>query len=98
MVVVSSRNVIGISREDKPVTYVWHEAYKNAILETDWTKRQERILSAASEMQGRLPVLHMDHGGTTKERQAIANALVGMKLLLREANEWKQRETPDGAT
>ena len=80
------------------MTCVWYESYKNAILETDWTKRQERIVSAASEMQRRLPVLHMDHGGTTKERQAIANAIAGMKILLREATEWKQRDTPGGAT
>jgi hypothetical protein len=79
-------------QEETPVTCIWYEVYKNAILETDWTKRLQRILSAASEIQQRLPVLHMDHGGTTKERQAIAQALVGMKLLLREADESKNRK------
>jgi hypothetical protein len=50
---------------------------------------EERIESAKSEIEVRLLVLPMNHGGTTEERQAIADALDGMKVLLREATEWK---------
>ena len=80
-----------------PVTteYIWHDAYKTAILETDWTKMQERLQAAESEISKRQHVLSMDHGGTPEERQAIADASKGMKSLRAEVAEWQNRQVPD---
>jgi hypothetical protein len=78
------------------MTYVWHGAYKTAILETDCTKLQERLQSAESAIHERQHTLSMDHGGTAEERQAIADALNGMKVLRREAAEWKNPRVSDG--
>jgi hypothetical protein len=81
------------------VTYIWYEAYKSAVLETDWTKMQERLQSAESAIQERQHVLSMDHGGTPEERQAIADALNSMKALRKDAVEWQNQQPPDdGAT
>lgn len=79
------------------IPYSWHESYKAALLETDWTKMQERLQAAESEIRKRQHVLSMDHGGTPEERQAIADALNGMKSLRTEVAEWQTRQ-PDGAS
>jgi hypothetical protein len=76
------------------MTHVWYEAYKAAILETDWTKMQQRLKSADSAIQERQRVLAMDHGGTPEERQAIADALDGMRTLHTEAAAWQNRQSP----
>jgi hypothetical protein len=76
--------------------YVWCEAYETAVLETDWTKMEERLQSAESAINQRQRVLSMDHGGTPEERQAIADALNGMKALRKDAVEWKGRKVSDG--
>ena len=34
--------------------YSWHDFYKAALLETDWTKVEERIQTAESEIQKRM--------------------------------------------
>jgi len=31
--------------------YKWHEVYKAALLETDWTKMEERIQAAEAALQ-----------------------------------------------
>ena len=47
------------------IEYVWHAAYKAAILETDWTKMQERLQTAESEIRKRQHVFSMDlHKGS----------------------------------
>ena len=78
------------------IPYSWHESYKAALLETDWTKMQERLEAAESEIRKRQYVLSMDHGGTPEERQAIADALNGMKSLRTEVAEWQIQQPPDG--
>jgi hypothetical protein len=74
----------------------WHESYRAALLETDWTKMQERLQAAESEIRKRKHVLPLDHGGTSEESQAIADALSGMKSLQAEVPEWQNRHVPDG--
>ena len=74
----------------------WHESYRAALLETDWTKMQERLQAAESEIRERKRVLSMDHGGTPEENQAIADALKGMKSLQAEVAEWQRRRLPHG--
>lgn len=62
----------------------WMNLYKAAILETDWSKMQERIEAADLAIQGRLFEFSQDHGGTLEENQAIRDALSGLTVLRRE--------------
>jgi hypothetical protein len=80
------------------MTHPWHEAYRAAILETDWTKMQERLRVAESEIRKREHELSMDHGGTPDERPAIASALRGMETLRTEIDSWQDRQLPRDAT
>jgi hypothetical protein len=77
-------------------TYNWFDSYRAALHETEWTRMQERLQAAESEIQKRQHLLSMDHGGTPEERQAIANALDGMKILRTEVAEWQNQQPPDG--
>lgn len=72
--------------------YSWHEAYKTAVLETDWTNMPERIQAAESEIQERQHVLFADQGGTPEERHAIQDAISGLRVLRREVTKWQGRE------
>jgi hypothetical protein len=79
------------------MTQTWQEAYRTAILETDWTKMQERLQTAESEIGKRQRVFSMDHGGTPEERLEIANALRGMEGLRTDVNDWQSRQQSDRA-
>ena len=76
--------------------YSWHDFYKAALLETDWTKVEERIQTAESEIQKRYGVLSQDHGGTPEEREALANAMNGLKVLRMDAAAWLERQSLGG--
>lgn len=80
------------------MTYVWYETYKAAVLETDWTTVQERLRSAENAISERQRVLSMDHGGTPEERQAIADALRGIKNLRTETASWQNRQVSGGVS
>jgi hypothetical protein len=80
------------------MTYNWYESYRAAILETDWTKLTERLRSAELEIHQRQYILSLDHGGTPDERQAIADALNGMKVLRTESAAWQTQQTLDRAS
>ncbi len=73
--------------------YKWYEAYKAAVLETDWTKMDDRIEAAKSSIKLRLNELSMDHGGTPEERQSLADALNALEVLRRDADSWSKRES-----
>jgi hypothetical protein len=79
------------------MSYVWYESYKAVVLETDWTKMHDRIQSAECKIHDRQHVLSEDHGGTPQERQAIANALNGMRTLQTEVAAWQSREAPQAS-
>jgi hypothetical protein len=76
----------------------WYKSYRAAILETDWTKMQERLRTAESEIRKRQHVFSMDHGGTREERQAIADALRGIEGLRADVDEWQNRQLRAGAS
>jgi len=76
------------------MTYVWYGSYEAVILETDWTKMQDRIQSAESKINDRKRVLSEGHGGTPEERHAIANALNAMGTLRTEVADWQSRQAP----
>jgi hypothetical protein len=44
--------------------YTWQKVYMAALLETDWTKMQERLQAAEAEIRERQRVLSEDHHGT----------------------------------
>jgi len=73
--------------------YIWQESYMAALLETDWTKMHERLLAAEAEIRERKRVLSEDHGGTAQERQAIVDAINGMKMLHRDVVEWQKQQS-----
>ena len=50
-------------------TYQWHELYKAALLETDWSKMEERIQAAESAIQNRKREFALNPGGTQEENQ-----------------------------
>jgi hypothetical protein len=92
LVPVLSEN--NLSLEGVTMSYVWYEYYEAVVLETDWTKMHERIQSAECKIHDRQRVLSEDHGGTPQERQAIANALNGMRTLQAEVADWQSRQAP----
>ena len=63
------------------------------MLETDWTKMQERVQTAESEIHKRRLVLAQDHGGTVEEREALVNAMSGLRALRMDAASWLQRQS-----
>ena len=75
-----------------PTSYSWQESYQAALLETDWTKMQERIQTAESEIHKRRLVLSQDHGGTDEERAALVNAMSGLRVLGMNVTSWLEQQ------
>jgi hypothetical protein len=70
--------------------YKWQEVYKAALLETDWSKMEERIRAAEGALHGRKHEFDLDHGGTLQENQAVDDALQGLGVLRSEAVRWRE--------
>ena len=68
--------------------FSWIEFYKAAVLETDWTKMEERIQAAEAALHKRKKEFDLNHGGTPKENQAIQDALNALNILRREVVGW----------
>jgi hypothetical protein len=62
----------------------WKSLYQAAILETDWSKIEERIQAVDSAIGARLHEFSLNHGGTPEENQAIREALIGLTMLRRD--------------
>jgi hypothetical protein len=75
-------------------TYKWYDPYKTALLETDWSKLQERIQAAEAALRQRKRELELDHGGTPEENQAIADAMRGLIVLRNDAIKWSEKQSP----
>src|SRR6266436_5586531 len=75
-----------------PTSYCWQESYQAALLETDWTKMQERVQTAESEIHQRRLVLSQDHGGSDEERAALVNAMSGLRVLRMNVASWLERQ------
>jgi hypothetical protein len=69
--------------------YSWQELYKAALLETDWSKIEEKIQEADDRMRARLLEFSMNHGGTPEENRAIEDALHGLNILRRDVAAWQ---------
>jgi hypothetical protein len=68
--------------------YKWYEVYKAAVLETDWTKMEERIQAAEAALHERKNEFDLNHGGTPEENQALEDASNGLNSLRKEVSAW----------
>lgn len=59
----------------------WLRLYTMAIIETDWSKMEERVQAVETAIDQRLQTLSLDHGGTTSEHQALIDALQSVNIL-----------------
>ena len=75
-----------------PTSYSWQESYQAALLETDWTKMVELVQAAESEIHKRRLQLSKDHNATREEREAVVNALNGLRVLRMDAAAWRERQ------
>ena len=66
----------------------WEELYQAAIVETDWSKMEERIQAVESAIAARLDEFSVNHGGTPEENQRLRDALSGLSVLRREVADW----------
>jgi hypothetical protein len=70
--------------------YGWQELYATALLETDWTKIDQKIQAAENVIGARLHEFSLNHGGTPEENQAIVDALHGLDILREEVVAWNE--------
>lgn len=61
--------------------YGWQEKYEAAILETDRGQLMARMVAAQKAVNIRLREIQADHGGTPQERQALMDAIFGLRTL-----------------
>ena len=73
---------------DIKTKYGWQELYAIALLETDWSKIEEKIEVAENAIRVRLHEFSMNHGGTPEENQAIEDALNGLNVLRKDVAVW----------
>ena len=77
-----SQRLVDPYREFKvSVRYSWQESYHAALLENDWTRMVQLVQAAESEIHKRRLQLSKDHNGTQDEREAVVNALNGLRVL-----------------
>ena len=88
-----SQRLVGPYREIRvPTSYSWQESYQAALLETDWTKMVELVQAAESEIHKRRLQLSKAQNGTQEEREAVVNALNGLRVLRMDASAWRERQ------
>lgn len=71
--------------------YDWEKLYHKAVLETDWSRIEEKIDATKSAITGRLHEFSLDHGGTPEENKAIARALDRLEILRTEVTAWRAK-------
>jgi hypothetical protein len=75
-----------------PRVYEWEEPYNAAMMETDRTKRQERIDAAQTAINRRIEEMKLNAGdGSPEESAAIRNAQLGLNLLKSSNNGQPRR-------
>jgi hypothetical protein len=76
---------------DIKTKYGWQELYATALLETDWSKIEEKIQLAENGITARLHEFSMNHGGTPEENQAIEDARNGLNILRKDLAAWREQ-------
>ena len=69
--------------------YCWLNTYHAALLETDWSRIEERIQEADEGIRARLHEFSLNHGETPEENQAIEDALNALSVLRKEVAAWQ---------
>jgi hypothetical protein len=72
--------------------YDWQKLYRDAVLETDWSKIEERIDETEAAIDQRLREFSLDHSGTQEENQAIVDTLIKLKILRKDIASWRSRQ------
>jgi hypothetical protein len=78
-------------RQEVTMTSQWEKLYRDAILETDWLRIEERIQAADSAISARVREFSLNHGGTPEENHAIMDAVSGLTILRREVVAWRSK-------
>jgi hypothetical protein len=68
----------------------WVKVYQLAVLETDWSKLEDRIRATETAIQQRLQELSADHGGTSEENLAIVDTVQKLSTLRGELTGWRE--------
>jgi len=68
----------------------WLKTYHDALLETDWTRIEEKINAAESGIKARLAEFSKNHCGTPEENQYIEDALYALNVLRKEVAAWQR--------
>jgi hypothetical protein len=66
--------------------YGWQQCYQDAILETDRSRLPILIRAAHAAIEQRLQQLQDHHPASPEERQAITDAIAGLRVLKHEAD------------
>ena len=74
----------------------WRKLFQLAVLETDWSKMEDRIRAAETAIQQRSHELSVDHGGTSEENLAIMATLQKLAALRGELSRWRESK-PEGS-
>ena len=91
-----SQKLVDRSREFELSTrFSWQDFYHAALLETDWTKLQERVQIAESEIHRRRLALSQDIG-TDEERAALVSAMTRLRVLRINLASWLERQKVGG--
>jgi len=56
---------------DIKTKYGWQELYATALLETDWTKIEQKIQATQNVIGARLHEFSLNHGGTPEENKQL---------------------------
>ena len=69
----------------------WEKLYHTAVLETDWSRIEERIQAAENGIKARLREFSVK-GETPEENKAIASALDRLQALRKEVTAWREKK------
>ena len=71
----------------------WQKQYTIAVLETDWSKMDDRIGAVETEIKQRLHDLSLNHGGTSEELHAIAETKEKLEIMRADVARWRESKT-----
>lgn len=69
----------------------WQQLYEIAVLETNWSRMEDRVRVVESAIEQRLRELSLNHGDTPEEIQAMMDAVCKLNVLRADAALWRQK-------
>jgi hypothetical protein len=76
----------------------WQEFYKLAVLETDWSKMEDRIRAAETALEQRMLAANLDHGGVPEENLEVLATLQRLNGLRGELARWHGLKKSDSGS